>query len=385
MIRKILLLALIVIFVALSVTLYNQYEIIPNSNVEDLGTSQREAEKLTRAWTADERQALNVKIPPAPKEEEQSKDEPQEQASQDQDEPVTEQPAATDASTEESATPPETAAAPDASPDASPDTKGDATPQAGPAKPDTQAKNEADTILGEPELTPPLPDQQDKPEAPATQASREDPEEMSKAEKALRRSGGWAMDQTRRADSMVNDVEQELDQEKDTGERMKLTRKDEIDPKSRVDELVTQIEKRSLKKVEEADAPKPQKVAEAPEPAPEPKPKKRKLPQNNVSDITLTSDAQAVFITINTDKPIWQYTYFQMRNPRRFVLDLHGEYERPAAIKKVPPNAMVKDMRTGLHTTKLRVVADLLPEPTIVARVEKRSDKTLVIELRPKQ
>jgi len=372
MIKKILFVILLAILAVLSLALYNQYSMLPDGTVADEQPAQQDKGVLERTWA-----------PPQPEPEPQP-EETKELATWTEDagqQPVPEQPArpapAPPSRPEQKQAP--QAAAPPADADA---------PQQEQAQ-EPPAEESIDEQLGKGELTEALPD------PPAEQDPVDDEDAASKAEKALHRGKSWLQDQGREAEEAVEAGKKELEQEQEVMEEMHLSRKEETSPDAEVDRLVKKLEKRSLEQEDvpaqssEASRPpettEPARTAKAPEPAkPAPSPARPKS-RNQLTSLLLSSDGEAVMLRVTTSKAIEGRSSFKINAPRRFVLDLHGSFVRSVPRVNVLPNAMVEDLRTGLHPDKLRIVADLHDDVDAQITVEPQSPTELLVIMRPRQ
>ncbi len=354
MIKKILLLFLLLIFTALSVALFSQYEMLPDSPPTETAAPNEQTAPAKRAWT-----------PPASdfdRKPDQTANAPATAPSGTQD--IAQD---TDAGAVETDSPADSTDQPE-----TPQPQGQTDDGSSVPVPPGDALS-PETASGE---------TQEQSTAPPDYTVRTD--ERSKAEKAVAHSEQWFMSRTDDAGKAVSFVETELEREKKVENEMRLTRQDVASPNQKVNKLVRSIRKNALDDEEaQSVTPPPPPAATAQTAAPSPAPP-QPAAENTLVALRLTSDAQHVFIHVTTQKPVATYSAFQIKEPKRFVLDLMGSYHSSVPLEKVESNAYIKDLRTGLHPDKLRIVADLHPDTDPEATVEQRSPTELLVILQTK-
>ncbi len=351
MIRGIFLAVLVLVMLGLSVALYRQYNILPGGEAPPQEQAVLDSGRIMRSWTPPPG-ADNAATP-------------------------------SDSSTQDSSAQPDAPAAADSPDSAVPETATETPPAPETARQTAQAKPSPDSLLGRPELTPraktsTVPDPESDPRAAEEQSQAE--QALEKGKDALTRGGTLPQ-------RAVSEVERILEQERRVVEEQQLKQRDVTQPRPRVGALVKQLEDKALNV--EPQAPPPPKAEPKPEPKSEvlatvtAKPTPGKKPAGNVlKSLELSSDGNAVFLHVTTEKPLERYATFQVKQPGRVVLDLQGHYAGSVPYKAVRPNALVKDLRTGLHSDKLRVVADLHDDVQAELQLQKRSDTELVLILR---
>jgi hypothetical protein len=350
MIKKIVLLVLLVVFCALSVALYNQYRLLPRS-VTDARDLAFFADRPERADTAG--QAMTDRAPLPSPDEAAPRLQPRIPPSQ---------------SPDQEARPPR---------EAQPLVSGEK---------DVEDPMLDPSSLGHPELSPEhLFESRPAPEK-TTHPIEDRPGLESKTEKALEKAEHWVEEKVERVEEIAGEVKQELETEKKVIEEMELSREDATMPETRVDKLVRQIEERALGEIQPEPAirepiVKPPHVYELePEPKDDPK---QPTQRNRVVSIELVLAANETILDIRTEAPVEQHRYFQIKGPRRLVVDLYGSFRGSRPRLQVPDNPLISDVRTGLHPDKLRIVADLHPDAAVTVTVESRSPTRLVVVMQP--
>ncbi len=364
MIKRFIFLLLLIVCVVLSYMLYNQYRVLPDRPL-------REARDLIPPEKI-EREMAQARSPLPPPKQEQERPQPKKP------EPAVE-PAESSAGSEPA---PEVTAAPKPTPGPQV-TEKESTPappaqepREAPGKPVVDSKFPGKAIS----LAPPPPLKLPRPHS----ATEHEPGE-SRAQKMLEKAEKWVEKEVEKAEGLGKVETQEVEQEKKIAGDMDLSRQEVTRPKSRVDELVRQIEQRSLgtPKPDTVREPivKPAKVYELdPEPKDEPK---AATAHNRVVSIELIIENKNILLDIRTESPVERHKYFQISNPRRLVIDLYGKFMRSRPKLTVPKNVMISDVRTGIHPDKLRIVADLLPDADISISVESRAPTQLMAIMRP--
>lgn len=375
MFKKILFLLLLAVLGALSLALYNQYSLLPGSKAPEVDATAENMEAIRRTWAPP--QAKAPEPPPQPQPESSFQDlalwergkgelplkkqqEPQQQKASQQDPQQQQHVQQESQQQHEQQEPQKQQAAP------SPQTDSADTQPSAPSSDEAGTSPQADQDSAQPDVM------DEKPQDHSAEAS--------KAEKALRRGEGWLEGQARDAEGLAQGVERELQHEKQVVDEMHITKEQEASPEAQVDHLVQDIEKRSLGEPQQPKY-KPEEPKEPPMPKPDPADAKG---PNQLLALRLSSDGEAVMLRVSTTQPVEKYTAFQMRNPKRFVLDLHGTFKRNVRRVDVLPNAMVKDLRIGLHTRMLRIVADLHDDVAVETSMKNPEPNELQVVMRHK-
>ncbi len=359
MIKKIVLLLLLVVLCALSVALYNQYRQLPRHTLTDARDLAGWTDRMDRANRA--APAVSERSPLPPPEETAPRQQPRMPLSE---------------------------SVPDATAEQTLEPSQETSPKAPPPLPlvaDRGANKDPmldPTSLGHPELS--LESRPAPAEAPHPVEAR--PELESKAEKILDRTEHWVEEKVEKVEDIVGKVKKELRTEEKIITDMEISREDAALPETRVDKLVRQIEEKALGEIKPEPAirepiVKPSHVYEL-----EPEPKddsKQPTLRNRVVSIELTLESNETILDIRTEAPIAQHKVFQIKDPRRLVVDLYGSFRGSRPRLEVPKNSLINDVRTGLHPDKLRIVADLHPEAAISVAEEPRSPTRLVVILKP--
>lgn len=392
MFKKILFAVLLAILAVLSFALYNQYTMLPGRTVADLEDVQKDTGTLERTWAPP---ASPQPAPPSPEskvkdlalwqegkgeaplnqEQSPAEDDQPAPVPQEQQPPAPEQQPQPPAQSQQPQPPAQSQQSQQPQP---------SQPAAAPPQPDSEES--IDSKLGHSELTEGAPEPKKQETDPAPEATSPVDDSASKAEKALRRGKSWLEEQATDLEQDISAGKDELEQEQEVVNNMRLSPSEEQDPDAEVAKLERQLEQRGLGE-EQAPAPDPQPQPEATQTAtPEQsKPDAVAAGHNQLESLQLSSDGEAVMLRISTAKPIAKYTDFQMHKPKRFVIDLNGHFTRNVQRVNVLPNAMVKDLRIGLHTRMLRIVADLHEDVNVEASVENLSPNELLVTMRHKQ
>jgi len=171
-----------------------------------------------------------------------------------------------------------------------------------------------------------------------------------------------------------------------------ITRKDITSPNYKVAERVLQLERQSLGQPQPS-SPAPQQPAPLPEPTPTAQAPAITLAQeiqppharnNALKELSVQLVGQDLQLLVSTEKQLERFTYFVATTPGRVVVDLYGKFEKAKAVGKTPSNLLVKDIRTGLHNDRMRIVADLEPNVAATALVTQKSPTELTIEIKRK-
>ena len=103
---------------------------------------------------------------------------------------------------------------------------------------------------------------------------------------------------------------------------------------------------------------------------------------NAIKQISVAASGEGVVITIMTSRPIEKYVHFSLGSPSRLIVDLSGKWRMFTGSASVTQNAVVKDVRVGMHPDKLRIVADCLGKAPSNVKIVRTSEHTLTIQLR---
>lgn len=397
MIKKILFIILLVILSVLSLALYNQYSMLPDRTVEEMDQAEQDAGALDKTWAPPKPSPAPEPQPPATQDlalwTEQGGQESLQAPPAGQSPPATQPEPAQNTQSEQQAGPAKLAAKPQTQETMHTDqaqAPGSQAPEqfAFPAEPAAQqeaaAGQQSEQQLSE-KSAQDSPQPQDTPATLPVPGSSSDKEAASKAEKALMSGKSWFEQQGRDFEHIMEKGEEELQHEQEIVDKMRLTRKEETSPEAEVNKLVKKLEEKSLG-LENPQPPTPPQTAEAPQKPAAPAPAAPKASdRNQLTSLQLSSDGEAVMLRVVTSKPVAGKSSFKMHKPKRFVLDLHGLFLRSVPRVDVLPNAMVKDLRTGLHPDKLRIVADLHDDIKTQIAVETLSPTELLVILRQQQ
>ncbi|MBN2141395.1 MAG: AMIN domain-containing protein [Desulfovibrionaceae bacterium] len=96
-----------------------------------------------------------------------------------------------------------------------------------------------------------------------------------------------------------------------------------------------------------------------------------------VKGLSLTQEAGGVRIELATDCPVDKVTYFNLFEPRRLAVDLHGQWKKPGRAVYRFKAGPIKDVRVGEHRDRLRLVLDFRePGPKAVLNPELKPGET---------
>lgn len=130
-------------------------------------------------------------------------------------------------------------------------------------------------------------------------------------------------------------------------------------------------------------APKPAPAVQQPKAAPAPSrpaaAKQSAGPKNQLKNIKVQVDHDAVRLVISTQNPLQQFKHFSLTEPQRMVVDLVGDFKPHAKSMNVPPNNYVSALRIGDHPDKLRIVADIKAGAALKMQVQRNSPEEIVV------
>ncbi len=161
-------------------------------------------------------------------------------------------------------------------------------------------------------------------------------------------------------------------------EKSRFTDKELLSPQEEVTELMTALQARSLRQETKPtlDLPQPEQPQTA-FPASQPLPKGI----NSLKELHAVAQNDAVEVQVVGLGDIGSYKYFFIGSPSRLVVDLLGKYDRSIPERDVRDNVFIKDIRTGRHPDKLRIVADLKSAARLRLSVEKPQGNVLLLHL----
>ncbi|WP_027183762.1 AMIN domain-containing protein [Desulfovibrio inopinatus] len=95
--------------------------------------------------------------------------------------------------------------------------------------------------------------------------------------------------------------------------------------------------------------------------------------KNAIRTIRVEVTKDGAVLQGTTAMPIDRVTMFTVSAPPRLVLDLHGVFANYKQTVNVPQNSIFKNVRTGLHKTKMRIVADLVSDKAAVVPLTRQT------------
>ncbi len=158
----------------------------------------------------------------------------------------------------------------------------------------------------------------------------------------------------------------------------KFTDQELISPQQEVTELMSALQARSLRKETNPSLDTPEQQSAFPASQPLPK------GINTLKGLHVVPQDDAVLIQLVGLGDIGSYKYFFIGSPSRLVVDLLGKYDRSIPERDLRDNVFIKDIRTGRHPDKLRIVADLKSTAQLRLSVEKPQSNVLVLRLTKK-
>lgn len=84
---------------------------------------------------------------------------------------------------------------------------------------------------------------------------------------------------------------------------------------------------------------------------------------NTAKSVTVTHSNKSVRLVITTKAPVKEFSSFSLASPDRFIVDIPGQWTYRGDTKVTVKNGILKNVRTGEHPDKLRVVLDLKKRP----------------------
>ncbi len=164
----------------------------------------------------------------------------------------------------------------------------------------------------------------------------------------------------------------------DASKNEKFTDREVIAPQQEVTELMSAIQARALKN--ETDPNVNLRALESQESM---FPKPESLPKgiNTLITMHVVPQGDTVLVQVVSRGPIDSYKYFFLGSPSRLAVDLLGKYDRSVPERDVKDNMFIKDIRTGRHPDKLRIVADLKSTAKLRLTVDKPQSNVLVLQL----
>lgn len=120
-------------------------------------------------------------------------------------------------------------------------------------------------------------------------------------------------------------------------------------------------------------------------PAPKPEPEiDKNLQSGTVINVSFAQEAGRFTMRLALDRPIDKATYFNLYDPKRLALDLHGKWKIASRINFTPDQSIIKIVRYGFHKDRLRFVLDFTESTakTPTEPVLEKQGNTLVLSIR---
>lgn len=163
--------------------------------------------------------------------------------------------------------------------------------------------------------------------------------------------------------------------------RPQFTQKEMLAPQREITELMSAIKARALKNETSNTLSMPglqqNQQQQTRFPAPQPLPKG----VNTLKGLHVVPLNNEVVVQVVCLGAIGSYKSFFVGSPSRLAVDLLGKFNRAAPELHLVDNLFIKDIRTGRHPDKLRVVADLKSSAKLRLSVETPQSNVLLLHL----
>lgn len=173
-----------------------------------------------------------------------------------------------------------------------------------------------------------------------------------------------------------------VDEQRSADAESGLNLRDLMDPTARINDLARDAEDRALKDVAPEYDVTRRNVAEPPGPE-DAYPRERSTHDNDLHTLSCELTDKGLLLRVATVEPLGKVTHFFLKSPRRLVIDMYGDYGEFPTHDLVPENNLVKDLRTGRHPDRMRVVADMKGETPVTVSIEKKTPTELWVLVVP--